>query len=413
MVRLAVIMFAAMCMGYGCEPAPETGYQFRGNISEEVLRNYLSRAVTHSELCTPPQYKMDGADSLEDDLRMLREIGVKFIGRSIFRWGEENIFNDPEFLKFATDVIDPVHVNDPDVIFQAALFEIVTPEVEGVAVPEHVFRAFGLPVEERNFSYGAMVNLEGIYLNHWGEERSVPDISRMESLMWYYFMASQYIDAGFEAIHWGQVALMAMNDPEFRYWNKLLSMVRSYARENAHRGYVLSDAHAPFGGFKYKEQLLFDFHSFPLRIKGDTTIHMRGILKEGHLDALYNKSWGGITPSGWETEHLPYLVEFDNFGISSDPGNPVAGEHFIWGYDEITWFSLKSEEEQKEWLSYAYHWLKETDREGYLQMPTCRVVIDGVSSRHKFKANLKSETCPGGTGLETRIKELWIQGQID
>ena len=80
------------------------------------------------------------------------------------------------------------------------------------------------------------------------------------------------------------------------------------------------------------------------------------MLEDGYYDAIYNKSFGGKTASGWSCENLPYIVEFDNFGISSDPGNPVRGA-FIWGYDEISWFSLKSIEDQKAWLEYAYYWV--------------------------------------------------------
>ncbi|MEN8156465.1 MAG: hypothetical protein ABFS10_05915 [Bacteroidota bacterium] len=386
----------------------EPSFEFQDGISEEVLRNYLSRAVTHAELCTPPEYLMDGANfCLEDDLRMLRETGAKLIGRAIFRWGDEAVLNNPEFLSYAEEVIDRVHASDPDVIVQAAIFEAVSTEVETIPVPGYVFSAFGQPVEERNYRYGEMINPKGKYVNLWGEGRSVPDLSRMESMMWIYYLATRYIDAGFEAIHWGQVALMAMNDPDLYHWHRLLEMTRDYARAHARRGYVLSDAHAPFGGFKHQDRLLFDFHSFPMRIKEDTSLNMKGILEIDHLDALYGKSWGGITPSGWECEHLPYLVEFDNFGINSEPGNPVATSHFIWGYDEISWFSLMSSTEQASWLTYAYHWLSQTDPDGFLQMPTCRVVVDGVQDRYKYKANKNSEACPRGSGLERKIKMLW------
>lgn len=47
-------------------------YHFEGNISEEVLRNYLSRAVTMAEVCTAPQYKIDGIDNgLETKIKEL------------------------------------------------------------------------------------------------------------------------------------------------------------------------------------------------------------------------------------------------------------------------------------------------------------------------------------------------------
>ncbi len=51
--------------------------------------------------------------------------------------------------------------------------------------------------------------------------------------------------------------------------------------------------------------------------------------------------------------------------------------------------------------------MDETDPDGYLQMPVCRVIVNGVSPRYKFKANTKSESCPKGINLEEKIKELW------
>ena len=38
----------------------------------------------------------------------------------------------------------------------------------------------------------------------------------------------------------------------------------------------------------------------------------------GYADAIFTKSKGGLTPSGWSCEHLPYVVEFDNFGRNTE-----------------------------------------------------------------------------------------------
>ena len=53
-------------------------FQFDGNMSREVLESYLSRAVTASSL-----YE---TDTLEDDLRAIARMGVKFIGRASGVW---------------------------------------------------------------------------------------------------------------------------------------------------------------------------------------------------------------------------------------------------------------------------------------------------------------------------------------
>ena len=70
--------------------------------------------------------------------------------------------------------------------------------------------------------------------------------------------------------------------------------------------------------------LLLDFHAFPLRIKENPAKPGDAILQLGFSDGIYNRSKGGVTFSGWKCEHLPYLVELDNFGASRTPGKPGA-----------------------------------------------------------------------------------------
>ena len=51
------------------------------------------------------------------------------------------------------------------------------------------------------------------------------------------------------------------------------------------------------------------------------------ILKVGFSDGIYGRSKGGVTFSGWKCEHLPYLVELDNWGASRQPGQAEGGRH--------------------------------------------------------------------------------------
>ena len=62
--------------------ARERNYHFDGSISREVIDNYLSRAITMSAW-------LHGIGDPDDNIRMLRNTGAKFIGRSILRWGGE------------------------------------------------------------------------------------------------------------------------------------------------------------------------------------------------------------------------------------------------------------------------------------------------------------------------------------
>jgi hypothetical protein len=63
-------------------PAFAREYRFDGSISEAVLRSYLSRSMTELDLVT-------GHGDLDDNIRMLKDCGVKFAGRTIYLWGQE------------------------------------------------------------------------------------------------------------------------------------------------------------------------------------------------------------------------------------------------------------------------------------------------------------------------------------
>ena len=122
---------------------------------------------------------------------------------------------------------------------------------------------------------------------------------------------------------------------------------------------------------------ILDFHAFPLRIKETPDKPQEATLEVGFTDAIYGRSKGGKTFSGWACEHLPYFVEFDNYGRSRHPGEANAKGEFlwVWGYDEITWFAHQSREYRSNWLQYAWNWVRTTDTNGFLQMPGSRTAV--------------------------------------
>ena len=229
------------------------GFQFDRTITRELLENYLSRAISMEGL-------LNGRGDLTDNIRMLKSTGAKFIGRSLCLWGGEA--NLVQNLERAQQQIPKVHAADPDMILQACIFEIVTTQVEQVPVPKWTFAALGLPAENRNFRYADMLYQNGRFKNHWRQGQSVPDISRPETKLWFYFLAASFIDIGCEAIHFGQTELMNGNDSNLDHYWRLLVLIRSYAAKNARRRMVLCDCHVPSGGLVREGRLLMDFHSF-------------------------------------------------------------------------------------------------------------------------------------------------------
>jgi hypothetical protein len=388
---------------------PPGGYHFDGSISRQVLENYLERSISFTELLhddlNQPRNRR-GVDP-HDNIRMLLNIRAKFIGRALMCWARERELET--LLKNAKPFIELMHKSDPDIVFQGAAFEIVTGGVESVAIPESVFVEFHQPVEKRNFRLADMRFTSG---THRMGNGSVPDMSKLETRMWFYYLCTRYIDVGIEAIHFGQVGLMDQADKHHVGWIDMLTRVRAYAHEHARRHFVICDAHTPTGGYVEEGKLLFDAHAFPLRIEEVPNQPIKGVLRVGYADSIFKRSKGGITPSGWSCDHLPYLVEFDNFG-GRNQGQPSKAP-FIWGYDEITWFSVLPPADRDEWLRYAFKWIKDTDPIGHLEMPGSRVItpgrggggIGGGGARW-YWANTKSDACPTGSNTEETIKQIW------
>lgn len=388
-------------------PAWSQDYHFDGSISREVLENYLNRSISftellHDDLTRPRDDK--GVDP-RDNLRLILNTKAKFIGRALMCWGRERELGT--LLQNAKPFAKQLHEADPDIVLQGAEFEIITKGVETISISASVFAEFGQPVTNRNFRYSDMLYPDGHFVDHWGAGSSVPDMSRLETRMWFYFLATKYIDAGIEAIHFGQVGLMDNHDLHHVGWLDMLGRVRVYAHLHARRHFVICDAHTPTGGYVENGHLLFDAHAFPLRIVEVPGQPYKGVLRVGYADSIFNRSKGGVTPSGWSCEHLPYLVEFDNFGGHNQGHSSRAP--YIWGWDEITWFALMPETERNDWLRYAWNWVRHTDPNGHLEMPGSRILTParGSGGPRWYWANNRSEACPNGFNTEGTIKELW------
>tara|TARA_B100001121_G_scaffold216124_1_gene189641 strand:- start:256 stop:1446 length:1191 start_codon:yes stop_codon:yes gene_type:complete len=361
-------------------------YYFDGKISRNVLENYLARSSTFGSLLHL---------TLEDDLRMIKNTGVKFAGRAIWMWGGESKID--ELVRVGEPFAKKVHAIDPDIILQGAIFEIVSKDVESVKIPPEVFKAFEVPQKVRYFDYEAMLYPFGHRHNHWSKGSSVPDMSRLETRMWFFYVAKRWIDMGIEAIHFGQVEIMDDWDRSHRHWRDMMQKIRDYATKNARRHMVLTDAHVPSGGIVHKGKLMFDLHSFPSRPKSVKGQPYKAILEKGFSDSIYGRSKGGITPSGWKCESLPYIVEIDNFGVSKHPGEFREDDKIhVWGWDEINWFIKQPEDYRNEWLKYAYEWVRKTDKNGYFQLPLRRF--------EHYSASMMTKK---GMRQEDTIKGIW------
>jgi len=383
---LLLCLIGAGVKGLGNENTKKPSYLFKGKISRTVLENYLARSATVASLLHL---------TLDDDLRMMQNTGVKFAGRVIWMWGGESKIDS--LIDKGTPFVKRIHQMDPDIILQGAIFEIITTDVNNVPIPAAVFTEFNLTPENRNFNYKKMIYPFGHRVNHWNKGSSVPDMSRPETKMLFFYVAKRWIDMGVEAIHFGQVEIMDDRDRKRFHWRDVIARIRSYAKEHARRNVVLCDAHVPSGGILHDGKLMFDLHSFPSRPKSLKGQPHKTILEKGFSDSIYGRSAGGLTPSGWSCESLPYIVEIDNFGNSDHAGQYRESDKIhVWGWDEINWFINQPESYRDEWLEYAYSWVRENDPNGYFQLPLRR-----------FEHYSASMSSPKGKKQEEVIKKIW------
>ena len=374
-------------------------YSFYGSISRKVLENYLSRSITMSDMFMPM-----GEPYLEENIRMLTNIGAKFVGRTILVWASESQITN--YFTVIENRITQVHNVDDEIILQGAIFEIITADVENLPIPEWVFEEFDLPVEQRNFDYEAMLCSDNTDVDFYGQGESVPDITQLETRLWFFYLAKLYIDMGIEAIHLGQFEWMSQKDTDSIYAESIVERIHNYAKNHARRRYVLLDAHT--SGMAKNGYLLLDFHSSPMRMKElDGSNSNECILEFNHDNAIYGRSQGGITPSGWTATYLPYLVEIDHgYAEEYSPGQCPKDE-CIWGYDEITWFALLAEDDRNDFLIYAWNWVRENDPNGFVEMPGMRdIQVVAETNIDWYFANSNS-TMQYGYNQEETIKEIW------
>ncbi|MBQ8751833.1 MAG: hypothetical protein IJZ13_01880 [Clostridia bacterium] len=431
-----------------------------GKMSKETLRAYCSRAVTFQGFCVE---NTTADNAFEDDLRMIQRIGAKYIGRAAFySWGGNMSWEQiQEHYRLAKEQAAKAHKADPELILQAGVIEIIYKgTVNNTPIPAYVFEAFGQPVEQRNFRYMDMVFTSGpLQLgNVWGsgKESAVPNITALETRMYFYWQITQYIDAGYESIHLGQTTLMSNNNPSgnVKYWDELTTMCRTYAQAKARRGIILFDSHATGGGLKNGDRLILDIQAAPLF--PEETVYEDGIYKCTINDRSVNPNqWigntkGGQHPLGFTVEENFTILEFDNYDSNGKLGVATPNAHYVWGYDDISWFALQPKAYRDQFIADCHAFLSKNvlDSEGkqqYFLQPACRRVLivqptmsftiqdvdnidyildyledeqcyfevkdDGsfvLTVKQTYRANNQSDACPNGFGQEDTIREIFL-----
>lgn len=432
-----------------------SSFSFQGSMSETVLKNYLSRAVTFQGLCGE-----GGEENMlfDEDLRMLLRTGAKFVSRAaLFAWTSTSVDQVEKHFSYAEKMAKKVHDADSEIILQAFVAEIVRKSyVDKIAVPDWVFRAFGKTPENRNFSFDKIIDKKK-GADYWGSNAGYPDYSNEETLMWYYYCICKYIDAGYESIHIQE----GTDTSEYANVDKLLKMGREYAKTHARRGIVLFHNFFDMttGGNKIGNRLLFDIQGNGL--VPNETVKENGALKcrigspKDFWCTWFGRSAGGEHPLGFTTDICPTLLEFDNYGQQGTLGVSNGEAFGTWGYDDITWFAVQPEWYRNEFLLYLDNYMKSNGltKEGkqayFCLYPMRRVITaqpnwpetiykpgksystdflfaycesklenisvnvksDGsfqLTSKAYYRANRQSDGCPNGFNQEDTIRQIFL-----
>ena len=103
-------------------------YAFEGRISEQVLRNYLSRSMVLSFFDSGSEYGIPPEKMTEEAIRLITQSGAKYIARAACAW----IPNGKEIARWEEmkKAAETLHAADPDVILEACIFETAYPSFE-------------------------------------------------------------------------------------------------------------------------------------------------------------------------------------------------------------------------------------------------------------------------------------------
>ena len=209
-----------------------------------------------------------------------------------------------------------------------------------------------------------------------------PDISRIETKMYMYYLARRFINCGFSAIDMGNISIYTKNDPTYEHAYSLIMKIKEYG-ETTNGGTFLIGGGPEKLKLAGTNNLLFDYAFSPMR-PVETTEYFpeenacsqdplqANIDPNGHGDQPFNNV-GGVTPNGCVIEDcMPILLDFDHYaGIANDePG--IADDDYwsVYGYDESVWWNHLSPECQNDWFAYYYCNLDNAvNCRTYLQIP--------------------------------------------
>ena len=329
-------------------------FSAQSDLKNDLVDRYLSRAISHFLPWESPDRSRE----------FLRNTGTKYVHWSHLLWGGP----PPDFRALARE-IDAVHGSDwgGDVVFEAGVMEIVNRDVTNSApIPDWLYQCMedlGIdkvrkpgPKGPKYFSYENMFDRNAKdwparYFGRWdkdanGDIASPPDITMLETQLWFAYLISEYIDAGFESIMFGQIGMVGKRDKGYACTHAMAEFAKQYAAGRGYRHAVFLSTHLSQADYKGKPifthmtwpSRLFYTDRYPFGMECGLNAPEDGVHKcVKEYRALLN------TP-----HDLPILIEIDNYGrVPPGTGYACTPE----GDDEITAYMQKPTSARAAFLS--------------------------------------------------------------
>jgi hypothetical protein len=258
-------------------------------------------------------------------------------------------------------------------VIQAGIFEDINSSVNGIQIPPNIIAAFiGTPGFDNNYyltPLGAPKSNLNFNVNNmlYGTEfSSCPKIVRIETKMWFYYLAKMYIDLGYKSIHMGQMKNWSYYDgPSLNSTTLILNKIRQYA-QSKNTFVLLTEENYKAIKFPGSNVFMFDYDSrvlWPKEVSNPqvgSSVNNNCGISYGYnysntpcasqpymagIDPCVITNQGnisGISPlNNCITQYQPYNTYFD-FG-DGDHGNlhsaTSSPEQSVWGFDDTKWFA--------------------------------------------------------------------------
>lgn len=356
------------------------------------LDKYLSRSVMVAGLVDHI-----GKNDYYELLEIINRLKPAYLSRVAGSWGlaesEQLPPNGSIYLKSIRLIEDlnDIYLNKMiDLpLLEAGIYEAITADVNKIEIPDFVLRSFKEDIDfikygyrdnpPMYFSVDSMINNS---FDPWGTKTWTPDINKIQTRMWFYYLATVYIDMGCYSIHMGWFDRTFKNDQNYVKSFELFNLIRQYGNKKNKQVFINADVDRPIF-YDSTDQLLLDFISSPLRPEPVKDLFQNTPCEDQPMTILnFDKYFPeiinfekGFDPAGNLIYSVPTLFNLDWYGIDylglSPPHTGFKGNGWApWGVNESIWFYILSPECQSYWFMNASNSIKNKFlSRGYFKVP--------------------------------------------